>query len=148
MWRRWARRLALLLPIAGALAGPSCDEYGQRIYTARPYRAGAPCLDPSVPIGAVKAGELPATCGPRCLWVDTTLYVSTVCPPLPARARETMPDATPGSTRDPSSGPGIAPAGQCALALALYEAQVFCPLAPLDAGMLDGGLGDARAADP
>jgi hypothetical protein len=111
-----------------ALGSWHCEEYGPRIYTARLYRVGARCLEPSTPIGVVQAGELHANCDdpPQCLALDGELYVSSVCPPLPARASAMRSDL---------------PA--CVLALTAFEAKATC--GALDAGLdartrLDGGF--------
>jgi hypothetical protein len=103
-----------------ALCSSGCEEYGQRVYTARLYRVGARCLEPYTPIGVVQAGELDVDCA-QCLSLDGALYVSRVCPPLPARADPVTPSAEPA----------------CALALAAFSADVTCGAS--DAGV-DGGL--------
>ena len=113
-----------------ALASSSCEEYGPRIYTARLYRVGARCLEPYTPIGVVQAGELRATCERQCLSLDAQLFVSTVCPPLPARV-ETVNAEVP----------------VCALALGAFDALATCGVS--DAGVdggFDGGL-DASAPE-
>jgi len=114
---------------AGALGSSGCEEYGPRIYTARLYRVGARCLESYTPIGVVQAGELHANCPRQCLSLDTELYVSQVCQPLPERAVPVNPE-TPA----------------CALALAAFDARATCgvPDAGVDAG--DGGL-DASALE-
>lgn len=111
-----------------ALCGAACEEYGPRVYTARLYRVGARCLEPYTPIGVVQAGELDVDCE-QCLLLDGALYVSRVCPPLPARADAVTPDDAPA----------------CALALAAFTAELTCGAS--DAG-LDGGLdGGPDASD-
>jgi hypothetical protein len=130
-------RRALLLSAPLVLAAGGCEEYGPRIYTAHPYRAEAACLEPSVPIGIVKAADLPVQCEPVCLLLDATLYVSSVCPPQPERALRLAPDAP-----------------DCAAAATLLRTETFCvslppelELAP-DASSLDGGRADARPTPP
>jgi len=134
-------RLAVVLSGSWlALLALSCEEYGPRVYTARPVVAALDCLPGSVPLGVVQAGDLPADCEARCLLLDAALYVSRVCPPLPARAIEVQPAQSPA----------------CARAVALSAARAFC--GALDAGGSDAGLdaapfgtldaapfGDARA---
>jgi hypothetical protein len=128
---------AVLLSVAFVLAAVGCEEYGQRIYTAHPYRAAAACLEPSVSIGIVKAADLPVTCEPVCLLLDGALYVSSVCPPQPERAQVLAPDAP-----------------DCAAAATLLRTEAFCASLPAaleslpDASALDGGSGDARPAPP
>jgi hypothetical protein len=130
---------ALLLPILLMLGAAACEEYGPRVYTAQPYQVGDTCLQPSVPIGVVKAAELRANCEPVCLLLDGALYVSRVCPPLPERALETAADA----------------GTDCANAVSLLRSQALCasPSPAFEAGFpdasaLDGGAGDARATSP
>lgn len=101
--------------LLAAAAAYGCSEYGARIYSAHPYRAGGACLEPSLAIGVVQAGQLAATCAGRCLLLDETLYVSSVCPPVPVRASPVSPDESPA----------------CAEALALLEAKSWCE--PADA---------------
>lgn len=131
-----ARRLALECLAMLALGSAHCEEYGQRVYTARLYRVEAACLEPSVPIGVVQAAELRASCDPQCLSLDGELYVSVVCPPLPVRAS--------------TLGPEV-PA--CALALAAHGARSTCDDADagldadIDAGRLDAGRLDAGRLD-
>ena len=129
------RGVLLSVPLVLGVAG--CEEYGDRIYTAHPYRAEAACLEPSVPIGIVKAANLPVTCEPVCLLLDGTLYVSGVCPPQPERARVFAPEAP-----------------ECASAATLLRSETFCASLPLerervpDASTFDGGRSDARPAPP
>jgi hypothetical protein len=92
------------------------------------------CLDDMSSIDVV-AGEQPGACDPKCIVSppepdggETTVYVSTMCPPLPAAPYD-------------SSGSDA----RCARALALYQANVTC--------LADGGItgvvtaGDAAVAD-
>lgn len=118
--------LALCSSALLALAAAGCSEYGARIYSAHPYRAGRSCLERSVAIGVVQAGQLPATCPGQCLLLDETLYVSNVCPPNPARAELV----------DPANS------SACAEALGLLGSQSWCeppdpadaaPIAPMEA---------------
>lgn len=106
-----------------ALGSSSCEEYGPRVYTARLYRVESRCLEPYTPIGVVQAGELHVDCA-QCLSLDGELYVSRVCPPLPARADPLKPDAS-----------------ACALPFAAFAADTTCGAsdAGVDAG-LDSGL--------
>ena len=104
-----------------AVGSASCEEYGQRVYTARLYRVGARCLEPSTAIGVVQAGELKLhlECA-QCLSFEGELYVSAVCSPPPARV-ETLASIVPA----------------CARALAALDAGTTCGAS--DAGV-DGGL--------
>jgi hypothetical protein len=134
-----AHHAIVLVSVPLVLCAAGCEEYGPRIYTAHPYRAGDTCLERSVPLGVVKAAELAATCEPVCLLLDEAMYVSRVCPPLPGRAIELA--AEPGS--------------DCASAASLARARAFCASAPPapDAGApggsaLDGGPDDAGPSAP
>jgi len=120
------RAAALLCGSLLASVAMGCEEYGPRVYTGRPVVAGLGCLPASVPLGVVQAGDLPADCEARCLLIDAALYVSPVCPPLPARALELGPDQSPA----------------CARALWLFDNQAFC--GALDAGPSAAGGFDAR----
>lgn len=127
----------LVMGIASVLVSSACDESGPRIYTARAYSAEAACLESYAPIGRVEAGELGASCAPVCLWVDgllpeSGLHVSTVCPPYPATAVPT--DAVTSA--------------DCAVALELLEAEVFCDQEPAsDAGGPDVAVVGETAGD-
>lgn len=100
-------RCRALLALAVA---SGCSEYGARIYSAHPYRAGRGCLEPSVAIGVVQAGQLASSCAGQCLLLDETLYVSSVCPPIPGRAEPVDPEKS----------------AACAEALGLLDAQNWC----------------------
>lgn len=115
--------------VLGVLGLVGCEEYGARVYSARPYRAESHCLGPYVPIGVVRAGALPSTCAARCWMVDATLYVSVVCEPHPARAVE----VTPGDSSD------------CASAIALLESGPECSPPLSDAGAGGDAADDASA---
>lgn len=102
---------ALDLCCGGLLvAALGCSEYGARIYSAHPYRPGRGCLEASLAIGVVQAGQLASTCAGHCLLLDETLYVSSLCPPAPVRARPITPETSPA----------------CAEALALLDSQSWC----------------------
>jgi hypothetical protein len=128
-------RLSLDL-FCGALiavaAASGCDEYGARIYSAHPYRAGRNCLQRSIAIGVVQAGQLAATCPGQCLLLDETLYVSSVCPPVPVRARPVTAEESPA----------------CAAALALLASEAWCERPDAGAESADAAPADgsARAA--
>jgi hypothetical protein len=79
-WMSSVRLAALGVALLG------CDDFGPRIYSAHPYRAEAGCIERSIVLAVVRAGELPATCAPVCLSFDAELYVSTLCAPYPANA--------------------------------------------------------------
>lgn len=122
------RRRELALPLLGAavlslLASAGCEEYGPRVYTAREYRPAERCIEASVSLGVVRTDELTSNCA-TCLQLDTTVYVSKVCPPHPPQAL----------VLDPAES------AECADALALLAANTGCaPEGPVDAGASDGG---------
>jgi len=88
----------------------SCQSSAPSVYTARAYEPDAKCLDDYTSVGLVDVGSLSAECDPACLEVGGTLYVSTVCPPLPDEATAVSPaDSQP-----------------CVDALALYKADTTC----------------------
>lgn len=80
------RRCWPLLLLAG------CADSGPRVYTAQPFDAEAGCLGEYEAVALVEADELPANCPATCLDIGGTLYVSTVCPPLPDSATELLPE--------------------------------------------------------
>jgi hypothetical protein len=126
MWR--------LVVIGVGFGLAACSEFGPRVYTAHPYRAGQGCLAPSIPIGIVRAEELASSCASVCLFLDETLYVSDVCAPYPARAL-----------------PAPEGSADCARALALRAAEAWCEAPPpqlSDAGALDGAPADSQAPEP
>jgi hypothetical protein len=109
-------RPLLVLPVLLVPAAYGCSEYGDRIYSAHPYRAGRGCLEHSLAIGVVQAGQLPANCPGQCLLLEETLYVSNVCSPTPLRAEPVDP----------------AKSSACAEALGLLDSRSWCE--PPDAG--------------
>jgi hypothetical protein len=108
--------------LAAALLG-ACSDFGPRVYTARLYRR-AGCLEPYAALGLVQSGALGALCPPVCLRLDGELYVSSVCPPYPARS-------------------SVAPAADadCAEALAASARGASCE--PPDAAASDGSIDEA-----
>jgi hypothetical protein len=87
--RSTLRCLVAVLPLGisvtlGALA--ACEDADVVVYTAQRFNPEAGCLEPYKPIEVVSGpgGEL---CSPLCLLVGADLYVSMVCPPVPANAR-------------------------------------------------------------
>jgi hypothetical protein len=92
------------------LLAAGCEGDGPRVYTAQPFDATAMCLADYEPIGLVMATELPGTCDPVCLRLDTVLYLSTVCKPYPDTVVEETPDDS----------------EECAAALMSLETEAFC----------------------
>jgi hypothetical protein len=130
----WPVMRALMLTAMG-LTLAACSDFGQRIYTAHPYRAEQACVGVSIPIGAVQAEDLDSSCPPVCLFLDETLYVSEVCAPYPGRATVVTPEDS----------------ADCALAIDLLATEPRCeaaPAQPSDGGTRDSGPDDGSAAEP
>jgi hypothetical protein len=115
---------ATVVALALALVA-ACDDSNTRshVYAGRQLEDARGCLDPTSSIDVVEGPEPPSTCSPTCIVSPpdfdsglTTVYVSTMCPPLPA-----APFDTTGS--DP----------RCSTALAAYQANTTC--------LSDGGVG-------
>jgi hypothetical protein len=116
------------LTAAAAVAVAACHEAEQYVYTAQRYDEANECLEDYAPIEMVSGSEVSSLCPATCFAVDTDVYVSRLCPPLP-------PNATEG---DPSTSP-------CKEALAAAAKNVFC--SSLDASEDDGGGGDEAGGD-
>ncbi|MBX3192527.1 MAG: hypothetical protein KF819_36400 [Labilithrix sp.] len=85
--------LAALLAGAAALA-VSCISTDTYVYTAQKYDPASACLEAYAPVETVAGEGASALCAPSCLAVGAALYVSTMCPPLPAIATEVAADAS------------------------------------------------------
>lgn len=81
---------AVLVVAAGIVA--ACEEAESYVYTAQRFDAVADCLEPYSPVEVVSGPGAAATCEPACLMVGKDVFVSTMCPPLPAIATELEPD--------------------------------------------------------
>ena len=83
--------LASLASLALALA--SCEDVRSYVYTAMAYDPVNACVNAYAPVEVVQGEGASATCAPICLTVGSTLYVSTMCPPLPDIATAVPDDA-------------------------------------------------------
>ena len=77
---------ALLGASALLLLAPGCEGSGPRVYTAQRHSPETGCLETYAPIGLVEAEAVSSQCPLVCLNLGEELYVSSVCPPYPARA--------------------------------------------------------------
>lgn len=67
------------------------DEEARYVYTAQKYDPALGCLGDYAPVESVLGDGVSSTCAPTCLSANDAIYLSTVCPPVPAIA--TMLDA-------------------------------------------------------
>lgn len=126
--RRAARTLARLtfLGAASAWATVACDGTDSYVYTAQRFDPSEGCLGDYESVEVVAGSGASATCPAACFSFQGELYVSTVCPPLPA-----------GAEAVEASEP------ECAAALAAASQEATC-----SAGgpVIEGG-GDDAATD-
>ena len=71
----------------------ACDEDPRYVYTARHFDSTAGCLEDYEPVETVPGDGVSATCPESCLTVGKEVYVSTMCPPVPAIATALDSDA-------------------------------------------------------
>jgi hypothetical protein len=115
--------------VGSALLGgsvTSCLTTQSYVYFAQRYDPTGDCVEAYEAIEVVNGSGASSTCPAACLTVGADLYVSTVCPPLPAIATEVEADA-----------------GDCILALAAAKSGGTCD-APADGGDGDEGGADAE----
>ncbi len=89
-------RLLFGLAVVVALAA-SCEDVRSYVYSARKYDATNACLNDYAAVEVVSGSGAEAYCPPTCFSVAGTIYVSTMCPPLPAAATALPADASPCS---------------------------------------------------
>lgn len=82
---------AVVAALVAAFVG--CDEDPRYVYTARHFDSTAGCLDDYKPVETVPGDGVSALCPESCLTVDKELYLSTMCPPVPAIATALDSDA-------------------------------------------------------
>ncbi len=87
---------SLFAAAAGAAltAGGACITTETYVYSARKYDPANACLQAYQSIETVSGKGARSLCAPTCLSVNGELYVSTMCPPLPAIATEVAADAS------------------------------------------------------
>lgn len=120
---RFVAAFAVTLAVAaGALTSVvSCEDAQSYVYSAQKYDPAAMCLATYKPVEVVNGSGASSTCPPACLTVGADLYVSTMCPPLPAIATAVEADAS-----------------DCIAALAAVKAHASCDT-PAEAGGEEAG---------
>jgi hypothetical protein len=90
-------RLALLVVAVLLLvaAAASCEDQRSYVYSAQKFEADKGCLDTYTTVEVVQGAGANATCAPTCMSVGDSVFVSTMCPPLPAVATALPTDASP-----------------------------------------------------
>lgn len=76
----------LLLLAAGSALAVACIEVDSYVYSAQKYDATNACVGDYHSIEVIDGTGAKSTCPKACFEVNGELYVSTVCPPLPAIA--------------------------------------------------------------
>lgn len=77
---------ALFLVAAGSALAVACVEVDSYVYSAHKYDSANACVGDYHSIEVIDGTGAKSTCPKACLEVNCALYVSTVCPPLPAIA--------------------------------------------------------------
>jgi len=116
-----------LSALAACAAVAACISVETYVYSAQKYDPAADCLATYTPVETVKGTGASAVCPPACLMVGSDLFVSTVCPPLPAIATAVPDDAS-----------------DCKAALAAAKRGGTCD-APAEAGAEEAGVEDGAA---
>ena len=124
---------AVVLPAVLAVA--SCDEPNVHILTGQLYEPLYGCIDGSKGVDVVQGPSTGDSCDPQCLTItagsQTSVYVTTVCPPFPGDYTVEAEDAATGDA-DP-----------CFSAFALYNLDGgLCPTILPEAGGGETGAGD------
>ncbi len=83
----WMRKLTVPLVLTSALFA-ACGGAESYVYTARRYDPAGACLEPYAPVEVVDGTGAAATCPETCLTVGSDVFVTTMCPPIPAIATE------------------------------------------------------------
>ena len=113
----------------------SCLSTESYVYFAQKYDPTSDCLESYKPVEVVNGTGAGSKCRATCMTVGADLFVSTVCPPLPAIATEVPADA-----------------GDCIAALKAVQRGGTCDAPPDGGDAAAGGDGggdvpDADAAD-
>lgn len=85
--KRAALALCSLALLAAAFAA-CLDEDPRYVYTAQKYDPALGCLEDYAPVEVVPGESVSSVCAPTCLTANGEVYLSTVCPPVPAIATE------------------------------------------------------------
>lgn len=78
---------------AGAALTMACVGTESYVYSAQKYDPANDCVQAYRSIEVIDGKGAKSTCPKTCLDVNGEIYVSTLCPPLPAIAVEVPPDA-------------------------------------------------------
>lgn len=81
--------LALAALVGGAAAAAisvACGDPDVYVYSAQKFDRAGLCVEPYAPLELVSGPGAGGACPAICLTVGVDLYVSTMCPPLPAIA--------------------------------------------------------------
>ncbi|MBS2018478.1 MAG: hypothetical protein JST00_36775 [Deltaproteobacteria bacterium] len=78
---------------AAAALGAACVTTETYVYTAQKYDAANACVEDYRAIEVIDGKGAKSTCPASCLLVNGELFVSTMCPPLPAVAAAVALDA-------------------------------------------------------
>ena len=114
--------LAALLLVSLVALVVACESVRSYVYTGQKYEPESGCLDGYTAVEIVPGEGVSGTCAPICFTVGTTLYLSTVCPPLPSVATAVPADAA-----------------ACLAALDAAAQEASCPASAGDDGGGDGG---------
>lgn len=123
-----------LVAALGTIA--ACEGAESYVYTARRYDPAGACLEPYAPVEVVDGPPVAATCPETCLTVGTDVFVTTMCPPLPAVATELEADAEACVAARAVSG------STCG------EEEEVDGSTPPDGSAVDAGAAEASAAGP
>lgn len=69
----------------------ACEEAQVYVYSAQRYNEDEDCVGRYEAIETVPGPDVYSKCAKRCLTVKEAVFVSTVCPPLPAIANDLPP---------------------------------------------------------
>lgn len=73
--------------LLAAAAFVAClDEDPRYVYTAQKYDPALGCLEDYAPVETVPGESVSSVCPVTCLTANASVYLSTVCPPVPAIA--------------------------------------------------------------
>lgn len=99
----------LLLLAAGSALAVACIEVDSYVYSAQKYDAANACVGDYHAIEVIDGKGAKSTCPNACFEVNGELYVSTLCPPLPAIATavaSSTPDCKAALAAPSCSSPG------------------------------------------
>lgn len=120
------------LSLLAAAFAACLDEEARYVYTAQKFDPALGCLEDYAPLETVPGESVSSVCAPTCLSANANVYLSTVCPPVPAIA--TALDAA-------------SPECQAALDAARLEASCSAPEEEGDGGEAEGGEADGEVPD-